>query len=362
MSNRLSYSALRLFSECGQRYKYHYVDRLRERVRSGALFFGTAFDKAIEASLQNPSCNEKEVFDKVWLEQDLNGVMTNLSTSTEVVYAQSDMDWELLTEEDMRHLNAKCAEADIPVDAEEVFAGVATKKKSVGLANINPRHVAIYNLANWMSLRRKGHVMLEAHRTQIMPKIKAVKATQAKIELSAGEDSLIGYADAVLTWETDEDIIFDYKTSSRDYEEDSVLTSPQLTIYAHSLGIKKAGYIVFNKQISKNRTKVCATCKFDGTGSRAKTCTNEANGSRCGGEWTETIRPEARVQIIIDTIPERTEDIVVDNIDMINKAINAGIFVRNFNACKGTFGLCPYYKVCYNNDCSGLEKLDDKKS
>ena len=200
--------------------------------------------------------------------------------------------------------------------------------------------------------------MLDAHRKEIMPQITSVIETQKKIELNNNSgDSLIGYADLLGTWKDIEGpIVIDYKTSSMRYADDSVTTSPQLSIYAHALGYKKAGYVVFSKHIKKNKTKECSICKFDGTSSKARSCNNEINGVRCGEAWNETIRPSVDIQVLINEIPERTDEIVLDNVQMINKAIKSGVFVRNFNSCKTGYGICPYYNLCYKNKSDGLEK------
>lgn len=363
-NNRLSYSSLRLFSECGQKYKYSYIDRLREKTKSGALFFGTAFDKAIEASLRNPSEDERLVFDKHWTNADINGRPISVAEDLFVVYAASDFDADLLTSEDLRFLSAKAEElvpalyAENEKDAIETFKSCAVHKKQRAFKRWPEAENRFLNLANWLSLRRKGHLMLAAHREKILPRFKKVIATQKKIELDNGEgDTLIGYPDLIAEWEDGRTVVFDYKTSSIEYDETSVLTSTQLTIYSHALAIQTCGYLVFRKGIIKNRIKLCSVCGNDGSGARHKTCAKEVEGKRCNGAWNETIRPEVDVQIIIDDIPPRTEQIVLDNIAATNKSISEGIFIRNFNSCKNAFGPCPYIGLCYKNSKEGLEEV-----
>lgn len=365
VSNRLSYSQLRLFSECGQKYKYYYIDKIRERTKSGALIFGTAIDRAMESVHKDPAGDEKKVFDDIFEYQEINGKKVYIPESLLLVYAASDFDADLLIADDFTFLKAKAEElvpdlfAELAGSVEETFKKCASYKKQRAFRTFKETENRFLNLANWLCLRRKGHLMLEAHRKHILPKITKVVKTQVKVELNNGTgDSLVGYADMIAHWLDDaEPTVFDYKTSSIEYDQDSVLTSPQLTIYAHALGIRKAGYIVFRKGIIKNKVKTCATCNFDGTGSRAKTCTNEASGKRCSGAWNETIRPEVDIQVIIDVIPERTEDIVMDNIEMVNKAIQVGSFVRNFNSCHNGFGPCPYLSMCFKNNMGDLEKV-----
>ncbi len=178
---------------------------------------------------------------------------------------------------------------------------------------------------------------------------------------NGGGDNFIGFVDLVADIDDHGTVIIDHKTSAMDYEPDSVLTSPQLAGYMHTLYPKyktrKAGYIVFKKNIKKNRVKICSQCGHDGTGGRHKTCDNVISGKRCGGEWTETLTPEVVVQVIIDTIPERTEEIVLENMDLVNDGIKNKVFTRNLNMCKNYYGgLCPYFNLCYKNKKEGLEQ------
>lgn len=361
MKLRLSYSQIRLYSECGMKYKYSYIDRLREKTKSGALLFGTAIDKAMEACLKNQEVNEYKVFDDTFTHQDINKNIVYIPDSTLVVYAASDYDYDLLQPEDIKFLTAKINEL-LPEysgeDVDAVFKRCATAKKQKGFRHFRESENKFLNLCNWLSMRRKGHLMLKAHRERVLPNITKVVGTQVKVELDNGHDSLIGYADLVAHWMgEDQPTVFDYKTSSIEYEADSVLTSPQLTIYSHALGVKKAGYIVFRKGILKNKVKTCSQCGMDGTGSRAKSCTNEGSGKRCGGSWDEIIKPEVDIQIITDLIPEQTENIVMENVDAVNKAIHSGVFTRNFSACKQGYGDCPYIKLCFKNSTEDLEQV-----
>jgi hypothetical protein len=365
MSNRLSYSQIRLYSECGQKYAYYYRERLRERTKSGALLFGSAFDKAIESVHKNRDANEFQVFDEVFTNQEINGRVTYLPDCTLVVYAASDFDADLLKEEDLTFLNAKAKEllpelyAELGGDIREIATKCATYKKQRAFRKMREEEVKFHNLANWFSLRRKGHLMLHAHRKEVLPMISKVHGTQVKVELANDTgDTLIGYVDLVCElYSVPEKVIIDYKTSSIEYEADSVATSPQLTIYSHALDIKKCGYFVFRKGILKNKVKKCIKCGFDGSGGRSKTCNNEVDGDRCHGAWVETIDPKVDIQIIVAEIPARTEEIILQNVNEINKAISQGIFIRNLGSCHGAFGACPYLSLCFRNEMGDVEKV-----
>lgn len=356
--NRLSYSQLRLYSECGQKYKYYYKDKIRETTRSGALIFGSAFDVAIEATLKNPSVNEKEVFDNVFTHSEINKEKIYVPDSCSVVYSASDFDGDILLEEDFRFLKAKAEELSLGEDVLEVYSSCAKAKKQRAFKRFTEEQNKFLNLCNWVSLRRKGHLMLDEHRRSVLPRIKKVIATQQPIKLDNGEgDVLIGYADLHCIWEDGREVILDYKTSSIEYEEDSVVTSPQLSIYSYGTGVKTTGFIVFRKGIIKNKKKLCSLCGYDGSGKAHKTCNNEHEGKRCGGEWNITLDPKVETQVILDDIPPRTEEIVLNNLEQINRAIKAEVFVRNLNACKSGYGPCPYIGLCFRNSDKGLVKV-----
>lgn len=370
VANRLSYSQIRLYNECGMKYKYHYVDGYREKTKSGALLFGSAIDKTFEEILRNPNSTESdhEIFDRNWQKGEINKRTFELPECTLVGYGSSDFDYELLKDDDLRFLQAKKAELvprfSIKESLEEIYSELADLKKQ------NDNHIRpweegelkLHNLFNWLCLRRKGHLMCDTNRKEILPKIKKVLGLQKRSELvNETNDTLLGYLDVECIWDDGSPeglhCILDYKTAGQEYDADSVETSPQLTIYCYSNNIPNAGFVVFLKQIKKNRQKVCVSCGFDGSGGRHKTCNNETNGKRCGGAWNETITPECKVQTIVKAIPERTIEIVMENVETTNVSITNKIFNRNFNACKQAYGRCAFFNLCYKNDDKDLEKV-----
>lgn len=331
MSNILSYSQLNKFKHCPESWRLHYQEKIRPIAIPSPLIFGSAIGKTFEYLLINYEStviNPEEFFNALWLHQEVNGVMTNLRDSTDVTYLKSDLDEELAS-------------------------------------------------TSWESLRVKAHLMIQAFQTDFLPLVTKVYSTEEKVELFSGDDSNIGYADAVVQLEGyDKPVIIDFKTSARKYDHNSVRESVQLGQYMYCLGEKYntdlAGYVVFLKNINKNRKKICKSCGFDGSGARFKTCNNEyvplsSNEGddkpiRCNGEWTETIHPTASVQIIIDTIPQQFQEEIVDEIGLINDSINTGIIERNLEGCSndGYGRQCQYFNLCHGNDMTGLIKLEKR--
>lgn len=364
-TNRLSHSSTSKFQDCPKAFDFHYNHNLRGVNQSAALLFGSAIDASTGALLEGKTLEEaKEVFLENWLEAKVNGVLTKLPEFTKIVYANTDFDVDLLTSEDMDKLKLHRK----VTDAHEALLEVKKSKDYFSWDGLEEDDKRFWNLANWLSLRRKGYLMLDAFQSKVMPMIEEVLGVQVKVELKNEDgDSVIGYADLVARMKgCAKPVVLDVKTSAREYDKDSVLVSPQLTLYVHDLSEKyedtrHAGFIVLHKNVKKNKTKKCATCGSDGTGKKHRSCPEEVDGKRCDGEWENTVDPEVYVQVLIDEIPTQTENIVIENIDYINQAIKNGIFTRNLTSCIKPYGKCVFYNLCYRNSSEGLIKVDPDK-
>lgn len=368
MANNLSHSSVSKFQHCATAWKHHYVNRIRPIRSHAALNFGTAIDKAIEAFLKKEGSPE-EIFTKEWRFQNVNGKETYIPESIDIVYAESDFDKDLIDQSKLEMFKVTMDQITQAIDY----------KEEKGYENIPDEIKRIANIGYWLTLHTKGLLMIEAYRETIIPKIVRVLSIQEKIELENGEgDKVIGFIDTVLEFLDHGNVISDNKTSARDYKPESVRYSPQLTLYVNAVGEKyntrKAAFIVMSKQITKNKKKICKTCSHDGSDSRAKTCDQETiqvveskkgpieKSMRCNGEWNETIRPKARIQLIVDEIPEAAEDLVMSNIDDINNAIKTGIFTKNLSKCTDSYGRdCEFLKLCYEGKMDGLV-ISEKKT
>ena len=337
MPNRLSYSQIEKYKYCSKAWDLHYNKRIRSTNIPSPLIFGSAIGKTFEFVLlcvkaDNPITvlEAKQFFDCNWSKQEINNVIVDIKLSKDVVYLKSDHDVEL-------------------------------------------------GATPWHSMQSKGHLMIEAFFREFLPLVEKVYSTEEEVLLTSGEDSNIGYADAVLKLKGyDKPIVMDFKTAGRPYEANSVRESVQLSQYLYTLGDKYstnlAGYLTLSKNIKKNRTKFCKTCGFDGSGTRNKRCHNKVDinnneygqyfsggTERCNGEWTETIHPTCEIQLIIDEIDLDFQEKVVDNIGIVNDSINAGIVVPNYKACDNDFGKpCIYYNLCHNSSMDNLIVLEKK--
>lgn len=365
---RLSHSAISKYQQCPRSYDLHYNKKLRGKTTSGALIFGSALDTAVTHLLHNRDLDQaKNVLTDAWARNKVGNKVVDLEWNEDIVYAASDFDEELLTNTQRTYLIEEAAKRNLGINlVQSYYDSIQERKKSIGWEKLTSEERQWYNGANWQCLAIKGMLMLDAYWDKVLPSVYRTISTQERIELKNDQgDIVIGFIDLIAEWKGQGVVVFDNKTSSIEYAHDSVVKSAQLALYVHAVAEKyktqKAGYIVMRKGIIKNREKICSECAYKAEkGARAKTCTDERSGKRCGGAWIETIAPEVDINIIIDTIPERTENLVLENYADITHLIKQDIFPRNLNSCKMPWGDCVYMKYCWEGKEDGLEVIEDE--
>ena len=328
MSINVSFSALDCFEQCSEKYRLRYREKLSSEKISSPLFFGTAIDAAVELLLLKKKRNlsDKEldllltedafsVFDKTMKEQ--NGILLERNPLCEYFY--SDFDHSLLTEEDFSYL--KKAYPSI-LDWEEFFVYCKKYIKTHGELKTGSK-VAFNNLC-WLSLYRKGEMMLKAYAQNILPEIEEVFDIQKEVELiNESGDKLRGKIDFIASFKDDPTarLIIDNKTSSEAYKSDSVANSVQLAIYCEAETCNRAAYVVMEK---KMRIK----------------------------------EPRARTQIVKDTI---TEEHKQKTFDIVEQKLN-NIACENFSKkdspkdCAFFGKPCEFFNLCWHGRMDGLKK------
>jgi len=303
MSKHISFSAWTKYTMCPRMYRLHYVDRLRPKDgMSSALLFGVAMDEALNALLLKTG-DPLEVFQKFFLFEDCKNIR----------WFDADYDLDILSEDQKEQLTGK-SEAYV----------------------------------TWACMRVKGRMLIEQYIEQILPLIEEVNHVQL-------ETTRPGFIDAILTIRGHGIVLIDHKTSSRFYKRDAVKGSGQLALYAKQVGLTKAGFIVLNKVINKNKVKLCRECGTKTTTSH-KTCNNILDGVRCHGAFDITVNPQAVIQLIIDDIDIIEQDMVEKSVQQTEKAIEDGCFPMNLNQCHNVFGRkCPYFNKCRTGKNVGLE-------
>ncbi|MDX1373861.1 MAG: PD-(D/E)XK nuclease family protein, partial [Nitrososphaeraceae archaeon] len=245
MGIKLSHSAANKYQTCPAMYDLHYNERIRSHKIGSALLFGSALDEALNVllatKLDNPPEEAtddlerlKQGFDHHLTYQRINKEIEDVRTSHFIEYFGSDFDRDCLTSAELESLSRFIKNAGYIKDPNDPNSG---QPEPIGLYDeiagyiknglqIDATDQSYYNYCSWLSLRRKGHLMLEHYKNEIMPKIKRVHSIQKKVELPNDDgDEMIGYIDfeAELHDYPELGIItIDNKTSSKKYKKTDI--------------------------------------------------------------------------------------------------------------------------------------------
>lgn len=358
---KLSYTQIASYTQCGQKFNLHYNQNKRNRFQGSALVFGSALDVGLNKLLLTRNVDDAiKAFDKALEHQFINGKSVPVASCLDILYSESDFDHELLQPEDFEKLKR------FTQDVVEQYKCLIEAKKDKGFKNLEEQDKLFFNYANFLSLRRKGHVMIKSYNDKIMPKILEVKAVQHKaVMMSSDGDELVQYVDLIVVWEDGSVILFDNKTTSKAYSEDSAKTSQQLISYYYQnkedFGLTAIGYITMNKHIIKNKKKTCLACgKELEQGSRVKKCDQLVNGKRCSGEFDVKIDPECAIQVIVSPVTETAIDLVLSTFDDANDGIKNQRWYKNLGACDSPYP-CPFKELCWFGNTEDIIELPKKE-
>lgn len=330
MSIKVSYSALECFDQCSEKYRLRYNERLSSDKIPSPLFFGTAIDAAVELLLlkKKQDLSEKEldllltedaysIFDKTMREQ--NGQLLERNPLCEYFY--SDFDPTILSAQDYQALTKSYPSIK---DWEEFFTYCKKYIKTHGELKIGSK-VAFNNLC-WLSLYRKGELMIAAYERDILPEIERVFDIQKDISLiNESGDQLRGKIDFIASFKDDPDTryLVDNKTSSEPYKDDSVATSTQLAIYCEAENCDRGAYAVIQK---KMRLK----------------------------------DPKARTQLIKGEVSDEQKQKVFDKLEVQLNNISSGVFEKKQSPkdCHFFGRKCEFFDLCWQGSMNGLKKRD----
>lgn len=376
MAIRLSTSSKNKWLQCGHSYFLHYVERYRPITISSPLIFGSSIDQALNYMLERK--DDVDVLEKSIqefnrnFEQGENSVRekVDMPLNPLIRFSKYDFDNDLLGKAEWRELfkyDSKFFETKNKVDEQ--------LKAKVQWLDIDEESRMVYNYANWLCMQKKGSLLLTAYFNNILPLIKSVLAVQMTVELPDNDGNVLnGVIDAVVELHDGTIAVMDNKTSSSEYDENSVAGSEQLATYQAILNafhsdpehpwnhkIEKCVYAVMSKKLIKDVTKVCKECGHVATGSH-KTCDNHIDDERCNGSWDKTVKFDVKTQFIVGTISEEYAESVLENAATVKSCIEKGLFPKNFSACSSMFGSeCPFISKCHGGSNKGLVKLEEKK-
>lgn len=352
MSNvRISYSSVRRYKECAE--KYFLYKKYSPKVMGSSLPFGKALDLAVESLLdafksENLTNLEdyQNLFDRLWHDlppDNYNPSPTPVKDNLDFSYYLSDYDPNLVPDG-----------YDL-----DYFLEVQAKIKS-GKA-VDEEDQKEFNHVSWLCLRAKGKLMLEAFWNEILPEIEEVVSTQEEINMENDQgDGKIGYIDCVLKLKGDDKpTIFDLKTAGRAYDVHTLETSEQLIGYLaakEELNTDQVGYIVLLKKMKTEKT--CNECGHVQENYRKRNCTECEKG-----KYTK-IRPYAETQLLTTTVStDKIEGLLEDESNIVT-AIKNNIRFKNSASCTLYNRKCEYYDHCWNNtnldDIKSITKREDK--
>lgn len=328
--NILSHTRINKFLTCGKAYEYHYVDKLRPIKMNSPLLFGAAIDKALNDLLETKDLSKaKEVFDQTWSKQTYNYQQVDLTNNPNIKFSKSDLEEKLLTEEEM-------------------------------LLEVPKRY--------WTSMKKKGHLFLEAYNEKVLPLIKDVVAVQKEVKISNDDgDSITGYIDCILKWEDDKTYIADNKTTTVKYGENSAGESDQLALYYHDqqneLKLDGVMFIVLDKKIKFKTIKTCSKCHSVFVSKNNKRCTHVDKETKelCNSDLAVSYKPEVDINIYKSKVSERKENEVLEKFDIANNGIHNKEFEKNYKSCESVYGRCEFYNLCHFGRDDDLIKLESKK-
>lgn len=376
MSIKTSYSQNSTYKACPKHWEFKYIQKFDATTGEGSsLHFGSAIDDAVMAMIEGKK-DWMETFNNRWNTANSGGKVVQIFDSNVVNYAYNDFDADVLTPADLATmagwakelgLSSSTPTSETTVSTETAiatFKDVLSRKKNPYKA-ISPNQLRYFNRCCWLSLKRKGELMLSAFHTEFYPNITKVHSTQewGQVVDETTGDRVGGKLDMVLSYKGyNKPIIFDLKTAGRPYTEEQLELTEQLTLYAAMVGHKYntdlVGYVVLCKQMNKEEIDYCEQCgKVRDT--RAKTCDGTINGKRCGAEWKHKKKIKGTVQVMIQQKSQKQiDDLLIDYSNVI-LGMASKVVYKNTNKCSDWYGSrCAYYDACHNDDYKDLKKRE----
>ncbi len=348
-SLKLSNTRRDKYGGCPARYNFHYNLKYRTKALSSALFFGVAVDEALNRMLLDKKAaitNEEkklmeltpeETFIKYMSDTNHNGKNVHIPRFRHCVYAKADFDSALLSEADLElighdldyckahvewyHQELKTYQKmDMPIGRALGF--------DANVSNIREKDIDTFNLINWYSLKRKGLMILEAYREEIMPQIHEVHSIQERVNLPNGSGDIIdGVIDFVASFVDDPETVYvvDNKTASQAYKQDKLTESDQLHLYAYYKELEHIAYIVCEKGIRKRE-------------------------------------PRVRISILKGAVDDDHTDNLLDSYEDTLYNIREENFNPNFKSgCTFFYKQCEYWDLCHRETFNSEKLVDMKK-
>ena len=322
MDKPLSYSGYGRYMQCPQYYKYNDIDKIKAGKDTSALLIGKILDDAVGALLSGND-NPQFIIETGLLE----------ASEKDVEFYADDLDFDLVDEQwVIEQAQSLGWRGD---DIRKAMKSFLQEQ-----SNLSPKQKELLRVVVWSSLEVKVRAMYDSFKKWIYPQIDQIH----DIQLHLDDGITHGYLDFTATLKDGRKVLFDLKTSKMPYTQDKLTYSPQLSLYAAMHGYEYIGYIVLNKSLNKNKQKTCM-CGYETSGGNRKKCPD------CGKDLNIAVNPTSYSQIMVIRVPKQHKELTKQALHDTIKAIDAGHFPRNLNACNWLFGKpCPYRNKCWNKE------------
>ena len=335
---RLSHTGKETYLTCPKKWELYYKEKLRSTLVGSALFFGGAIDEALNRMLleKKKELTEEEqdlmdftpeqLFEDHFRNVRILDKKLDISQSSQALYYKSDLDVTLLEPTDYSSVITFANTIDIDLQNARDVAQFIEEAQTQMKAGLDEDTQKVYNYLCWLSLLRKGYMLIDAYRKHVMPQIEEVFDVQKRISLPDENDEFIGVIDLICSFNSEPGVkyVCDNKTSSRAYKEDSVRTSEQLAAYSEHEEIRNCAYIVLEKKIRKRE-------------------------------------PKTRSDIIKDKMPESMINETFEKLTEVFYGINEEHFEKNMDACFQYGRRCEYYDYCRTGDLKNLKYMKPKE-
>jgi len=334
---RLSKSAVEMYQQCPRKYQLHYKEGYRGNMIDSPLFFGSAIDEALNALLltKKRELTEDEVsimgmsaqqlFEEKLTNVEVMGKMIDIRCSKYARYSNADLDISLLEESDIKKIidTHTVSEIELTMENWEEFVTDSQAKRKAKEMLDMPEY-RLFNYFSWMSLYKKGLMMIGAYEKDIMPEIKEVHSIQEKVDLPNEQgDYIIGYIDFEATMMDGVRRVLDNKTSSKKYTEKNISESIQASVYAEYKQNFEWGFVVLEKNIRKRE-------------------------------------PRARAYYVLGKVTQQQVEDHFIEIDGVLTNIRENNFDKNEESCFLYYKPCQFYDICHNNDYTHVTKKEVK--
>jgi hypothetical protein len=366
LNMRVSNSQRSLFLQCGKKYKYRYIHKLRPKEKGNALFFGSAFDAASDILINEKDLPKaKERFSELWMAHEQNLYCK---------FSKTDLELRLYEPSDIAKLEAAAGNLNVSNALKaynthgnviDLIKDIKKMKDQSFTRDLTLEEERFLHYATVLSMLRKGYLMLESFQRNISPHITGVIGTQVQINAENGlGDSIIGYIDLLCNMSgyklpngriltADDLVVADVKTAGVTYwaKLDDLNNSDQLDSYLIAPAVQSIqatnliAYFAVAKQVSKDEQSFCKSCANEKKSSH-KTCNAEIDGKRCNGEWKEQVTYFCEAKMVVGERNVQDASQMYDDYNMVVAGIKAEVFVRNRESCHAYGGVCEYSNIC----------------